>query len=197
MCSGWRLGGAELSVNFDEMDGHQPEESTAPMAYKSDLIDPRLIAFVQKFRAAAQGVGPKGGPLYPRAACNWSSEILGMLLHESGFGKWKLVKGEGRLANPDAGCELVIGYPESETKMWTHDWLEKDGVFIDPTADQFQDKVEFIDSDLPFIHRGESPLCAYFSMKDEPRSRRSVVKGGVHETAARQDRMIRENLGLK
>ncbi|PYI37915.1 hypothetical protein CVS30_12660 [Arthrobacter psychrolactophilus] len=59
---------------------------------------PRLITFVQEFRAAAQDVGPIGGPVFPMGACNWACEILGKLLQEKELGDWFLVKGQGELA---------------------------------------------------------------------------------------------------
>lgn len=167
------------------------------MRQSSEPIDPELAAFVHEFREAAQGVGPDGGFVFPCGACNWSCEILGQLLAQKGFGTWFLVKGEGELENPRADLAPLLEPPGSAMEYITHDWLEMDGICIDPTADQFQERVEFEGKDLPFIHRGDSPLSAVFTMKIEDNSRRDIVVEGVHRSASLQNRMIRAKLGME
>lgn len=92
---------------------------------------------------------------------------------------------------------MMPGCPEPATEQWTHDWLEKDGICIDPTADQFQERDEFRGKDLPFIHRGDSPLSEVFTMKPDGYSRRDVLVEKVHPSASRQNRMIRGRLGME
>lgn len=140
-------------------------------------IDPALVAFVEEFRAAAKDTEAQHHKSFPRGACNWASEILGRLLSDKGFGTWQLIKASGRL---DPGS------------LNTHDWLEKDGVHVDPTADQFNDRQIFMGKDLPIVHRGDSPICSVFGVYDS----RDVLVVGVHHSAEGEHRIIRSRLGM-
>lgn len=56
---------------------------------------------------------------FPRGSCGDSSILLGEYLHQKGWGIWDYVGGE------------------RESDLHSHAWLEKDGLIIDITADQF------------------------------------------------------------
>lgn len=147
-------------------------------------IDPDLVAFVDEFHAAAQGVKDRYGFTFPLGACGWGSQILGHLLHEQGFGDWQLVRNEGQLAETKPGIQH-------------HSWLEQDGIFIDVSVEQFKDSAEFMGRSLPLVHRGDSPMNSIFTRESGGESSRSVLEFAVEREAARQDHIIRANLGLK
>ncbi|MFL4476037.1 hypothetical protein ACIPVK_18740 [Paeniglutamicibacter sp. MACA_103] len=141
-------------------------------------IDLALLAFVEEFRTAAKDTQAQHHKSFPNAACNWASEILGRLLSDKGFGTWQLIKASGRL--------------DPEGSPHTHDWLEKDGVHVDPTAGQFNDRKIFAGKELPIAHRGESPICHVFGVYDS----RDVLVEGVHHSAEGAHRIIRSRLGM-
>jgi hypothetical protein len=58
---------------------------------------------------------------FPLGACGTASDLLGQYLVDSGLGEWTYRSG----VLPDSGN--------------THAWLERDGVLVDITADQFSD----------------------------------------------------------
>lgn len=74
----------------------------------------------------------------------------------------------------------------------SHDWLEKDGLVIDATADQFTTYDEFIGENLPFVHDGNTPLNRVFRFSEK----RDVVKEGVHTSAEGAHQQIRAALNL-
>ena len=62
---------------------------------------------------------------FPEDCCHHASELLKRFLREEGFGEFQTMAGN---------------HPTSETAG--HEWLEKDGMIVDITADQFElDKV--------------------------------------------------------
>lgn len=61
---------------------------------------------------------------FPLGACGDTTEMLGQYLDDRGFGVWMYIQGH------------------RDTDGWTHAWLERDGVVIDITADQFEDVTE-------------------------------------------------------
>lgn len=173
------------------------------MTSLNQSFDPALIDFVDEFREAAGNLTTSSITRFPAGACNWASEILGQLLYERGFGTWQLVKGSGLLkclkseidGEEDAVAEM-FGESMPEIERHSHDWLEKDGIHIDPTADQFKNREEFIGQKLPFIHRGDSPLSAFITINEEGNSRRNVLTEGIHHTAESMHREIRAKLGM-
>lgn len=56
---------------------------------------------------------------FPNGSCGDTCLILGSYLHDSGFG--------------------VFNYVCGERNEWSHAWLEKNGIIVDITADQFED----------------------------------------------------------
>ncbi len=58
---------------------------------------------------------------FPRGSCGDASKLLGEYLHEQGQGVWDYVGGE------------------RDSNTHSHAWLEKDGLIVDITADQFDD----------------------------------------------------------
>jgi hypothetical protein len=62
--------------------------------------------------------GLEGTSSWPDQKCSVASWICGDLLREAGFGEWRLIN-----AQNDRGGR--------------HDWLERDGIYYDPTAHQF------------------------------------------------------------
>jgi hypothetical protein len=76
-----------------------------------------------RFRRALEQGGLVGVSFasFPRGACGDSSELLGEYLRDSGFGHWTYVS--GAIHNP----------------FQSHAWIERDGVIVDITADQFDD----------------------------------------------------------
>jgi hypothetical protein len=148
-------------------------EASAKQEITSELTD-----FVNEFRREAKKFSPSDFPPFPRGACNWACEILGHLLAQKGFGAWQLVKAEATCDGSGGKC--------------THDWLEKDGVVIDPTADQFTDRPHFKGQALPFIHEGTSPLSETFDEYE----RRPILAEEVHSSVQGAYRKIRTALGL-
>jgi hypothetical protein len=76
-----------------------------------------------RFRRAFEqgGLEFHGVADFPLGACGTASDLLGQYLADSGLGEWTYRSGE----LPDSGN--------------THAWLERDGVLVDITADQFAD----------------------------------------------------------
>lgn len=74
-----------------------------------------------RFRKALQhgGLRSVGFARFPLGACGDASELLGQYLTDSGLGEWTYVSG-------------MRGGS-------THAWIERDGVVVDITADQFAD----------------------------------------------------------
>ncbi|MGH3906498.1 MAG: hypothetical protein ACRDTE_20305 [Pseudonocardiaceae bacterium] len=60
---------------------------------------------------------------FPAGSCSDASILLGEHLLKHGFGDWEQVSGERRTGHLFA----------------THAWLERDGLIVDITADQFAD----------------------------------------------------------
>jgi hypothetical protein len=76
-----------------------------------------------RFRSALEegGLLLKSLADFPHGACGDTSELLGQYLHDSGLGDW--IHRSGKRWNPDS----------------SHAWLERDGLLLDITADQFED----------------------------------------------------------
>ena len=58
-------------------------------------------------------------PQFPRGACGDTCLLLARWLEQNGFGHW----------------DIVSGWRNG----WSHAWLQRDGLIIDVTADQFPD----------------------------------------------------------
>lgn len=142
------------------------------------LIPDELIAFVGDFRREARKYTPKSFPPFPKGSCSWACEILGQLLELRGFGAWELVKAR------------ATGFHFGQ--VHTHDWLENDGIIIDPTADQFISFPAFAGKSLPFIHVGQSPISEVFTVME----RRDVLDEGVHPSAQGSFQLIKAALNL-
>lgn len=122
-----------------------------------------LDDFVDKFRTEANRFDPLtcGKPsIFPQGACGWACEMLGPLLAEHGFGTWQIVRGRAPRHGP--------------IWMGTHCWLEKDGVVVDPTIDQFEGNEEFQGIDLSIISAAPSSIANIFH----------EVPGAVREIAS-------------
>lgn len=69
---------------------------------------------------------------------------------------------------------------KAENMLW-HAWLQRDdGLVIDPTADQFNDRKRFEGQVLPLIHWGDSPITGIFKDVD-PHVRKSAHSVGCNE----------------
>jgi hypothetical protein len=86
----------------------------------------RVRAEATRVRAAFEA-GPLPDPLprFPRGACRLSSLALAAHLRRQGLGDW----------------ELCSSFRQEGPFTQTHAWLERDGVLLDITADQFNDRV--------------------------------------------------------
>lgn len=70
---------------------------------------------------------------------------------------------------------------EVESMLW-HAWLQRDdGLVIDPTADQFNDRKRFKGQVLPLFHWGDSPLTGIFKDVD-PHIRKSARSVSYNES---------------
>ncbi|MET7372535.1 hypothetical protein [Micromonospora arida] len=58
---------------------------------------------------------------FPHGSCGDVCELLGQFLIDSGFGEWRYCSGQ------------------RDDSFFTHAWLERDGLILDITADQFPD----------------------------------------------------------
>ena len=82
---------------------------------------------VSRFRSAMEEIHGQLGltfKLFPRGCCGDVAELLAAFLKDEGFGDFTYV------------CGWRDGNGTS------HAWLEKDGIIIDATADQFEDGVD-------------------------------------------------------
>ena len=82
-------------------------------------MDEAVADAARRFRRAAEqgGLVSVGLQAFPRGACGDTSELLGQYLLDSGLGEWTYRFG------------WFSGH--------SHAWLERDGVVVDITADQF------------------------------------------------------------
>ncbi len=69
---------------------------------------------------------------FPKGSCGVTSILLGIYLHELGYGPLYCVRGRGIIINDSHKRKGYTGFQ-------THSWLEKDNTIIDITADQFSD----------------------------------------------------------
>jgi hypothetical protein len=69
---------------------------------------------------------------FPTGWCQDTSRVLGNLLQNLGEDGFKLVVGKR---------ELVIDTASGRSSEPTHVWLERDGVIVDITADQFAEEI--------------------------------------------------------
>jgi len=83
-------------------------------------------AVAHRFRAALEGGGLSLPILvdFPKGACGAASQLLGQYLIDSGLGDWRYCLG--------FQCDSLA----------SHAWLERDGLTLDITADQFPDVAE-------------------------------------------------------
>lgn len=65
---------------------------------------------------------------FPRGACSTASWLLGTYFEAMGLGTWGLMNGELPRRRNGIICH--------------HDWIERDGIIVDITADQFQGDLE-------------------------------------------------------
>lgn len=109
-------------------------------------IDATVARHARKFRAAFETVMPEHPlrPPFPRGWCTMASMLLGEYLREVGLGDFQTRSGILRTAEPSQ----------------THAWLERDGLIVDITADQFPDtdKAVIVSRDSPW-HREWSPAA--------------------------------------
>jgi len=84
-------------------------------------MDEVVTAAARRFRRAAEqgGLVSVGLQAFPRGACGDTSELLGQYLRDSGLGVWT--------------------YCSGWFSHYSHAWLERDGLVVDITADQFTD----------------------------------------------------------
>jgi hypothetical protein len=83
-----------------------------------------IRAAAERFRAAIVAFPDTklvGLNNFPRGSCGDASVLLGQYLYDAGFGIWDYVSGE------------------RVDDLWSHAWIEKDGVIVDITADQFDE----------------------------------------------------------
>lgn len=69
---------------------------------------------------------------FPNGWCQVTSRVMGKLLHNLGEDGFKLVFGKR---------ELVIDAETGRGSEPTHVWLDRDGVIVDITADQFSEEI--------------------------------------------------------
>lgn len=89
-----------------------------------DELNAAIISHATAFRAAIVRSG--GGGLlafqdFPTGSCGDASILLGQFFTDQGLGEWTYVNGE-------------ITTPSGQQ---SHAWIEKDGLVVDITADQF------------------------------------------------------------
>jgi hypothetical protein len=96
------------------------------------MNDVELRALAARFRGALEIAGPRSGVPglrnFPKDSCADTVLLLGAHLLDRGFGAFDGVGGE-------------FGTP-GEDDWHSHAWLERDGVIVDITADQFPDVSE-------------------------------------------------------
>ena len=96
-------------------------------------MDERVVTELRdiavRFRRALEEVGPSStAPAlrrFPHRSCADAVLLLGAYLHDQGFGPFDAVGGAFE--------------SEASADMESHAWLERDGVIVDITADQFPD----------------------------------------------------------
>lgn len=88
-------------------------------------MESAIRAAAGRFRAAFDegGLSHAGFQRFPRGACGDASELLGEYLRNCGLGEWTYCSG--------------ISPPDGDMFQSSHGWLERDGVIVDITADQF------------------------------------------------------------
>ena len=95
------------------------------MTTRADIDDVEAVrAAATRFRSAlehTQGLVHRQVHGFPRGACGDSAVLLGQYLQDCGFGIWTF---NGRSSAHDDS---------------THAWIERDGLIVDVTADQFDD----------------------------------------------------------
>jgi len=86
----------------------------------------RLRVAAERFREGieATNFGDLAGNLkdFPRRCCHHAAKLLGLYLFEQGM-----------------GCFQVVGGRRGRDGTEEHVWLERDGVMVDITVDQFRD----------------------------------------------------------
>jgi hypothetical protein len=104
-------------------DGYRDDASM--VIHLGDIGDAEEVRnAAARFRAALDQGGLRLCSLanFPRGSCGDTSELLGQYLSDSGFGTWRYRSG---VQTDPAGI--------------THAWIERDGLILDITADQFPD----------------------------------------------------------
>lgn len=96
---------------------------------KRDLKISELAEIARRFRGAILGLESRtlspGLRTFPKGSCGDASLLLGAYLIESGYGHFDYVVSEGDMRS-------------DRSSAWrTHAWLEREGIVIDITADQF------------------------------------------------------------
>lgn len=89
-------------------------------AESGPVVEP-IRAVATSFRVALESGGLRLGRLaaFPRGSCGDACELLGQYLIDSGFGDWRFCAGI------------------RDRSFLSHAWLERDGLILDITADQF------------------------------------------------------------
>lgn len=118
-------------------------------------MDPDVVAFTDRLNAAFARLPESGiqhAEDFPRGQCGRGAPVAANLLREAGFGVW----------------EIVTGY-DAKTSDWRthHTWLERGGVYYDPTAHQFPEHK------MPLLGTGTTPLKTRFALEvsRRPKSR--------------------------
>jgi hypothetical protein len=89
------------------------------------MVEDDIRAAVSRFRAALEqgGLAHVTFERFPHGSCGDACELLGEYLRECGLGDWTYCSGWSRAASGELQS--------------SHAWLERDGLIIDVTADQF------------------------------------------------------------
>lgn len=132
--------------------------------------DHNLEALLKLYMQAARDIANSGGHCFPRGACDWTSEILGPILFELGYGEWEYVS--ANRYTPDRA---------------SHAWLERGDLVVDVTAAQFREEMDLSEKDMEAIGVAPTKLTRHFQ---DNQQRRSSLDGPRRQYRSR-DRDIR------
>lgn len=115
---------------------------------------------MRRFRAALEqgGLSSTTFRAFPKGACGDAAELLGQYLRDSGLGEWT--------------------YCSGVQANHSHAWLERDGVVVDATADQFYD------APGPVVVTADGSFHARYSRMTPHAAGLYYYKGTVPEVAA-------------
>ncbi|HEX6367580.1 MAG TPA: hypothetical protein VF006_01530 [Longimicrobium sp.] len=112
----------------------------------STSIRQHAAAFRRALEAVAPGSCASALRQFPLGSCGDVTDLLGTYLGEKGAGEFDYILGEKRR-------------PEKRGGYLSHAWLERDGLIVDITADQFPEVSE------PVIVTSASPWHRSFSTR--------------------------------